>query len=187
MSKFKMMTAAEIIELLFKVRELSFTFDDIELIPDTKPSNWYGIKLTRLFDEEGYVLAIGYYGGGSTTVYDLTDATYDFFNNISAVKKICVEKLQEFINNWGEYHNSCEKVCVEMPDISNETECDEYRRREREYHREDVISELETEHPYRSFSKEEITAVLNQYEKNLSNSDDWHYRLTEAIHTVLNL
>lgn len=71
---YKMMTAAEAVEELFKMErpsELAFTFDDIDKDPDCDPSGWYGMKLMKIFDEDEYVFAMGYYGGGATEVYDI--------------------------------------------------------------------------------------------------------------------
>jgi hypothetical protein len=114
--KYKMMTAAEAIEELFKMersRDLSFTFDNIDEDPECEPEGWYGMKLTKIFDEEDYVFAVGYYGGGSTEVYDIYGMV-DNSDDIECVKKYCTKRLQSFINTWCDTFESCEKICVEI-------------------------------------------------------------------------
>lgn len=114
--KYKMMTAEEAIEELFELDRpcgLDFTFDDIDEDPDCDPSGWYGMKLTKVFDECDYVFAIGYYGGGSTKVYDI----YGLVDNSDieeCVKKYCTDKLQKFMNTWCDSFGCCEKICVEI-------------------------------------------------------------------------
>ena len=115
--KYKMMTAAEAIDKLFslktKTKRLDFTFDDIDLDPECDPSGWYGMKLMKIFDEEDYVFALGYWGGGSTEVYDIYGLVDNSYSE-ECVKKYCVEKLQNFMNNWCGTITPCEKICVEI-------------------------------------------------------------------------
>lgn len=115
--KYKMMTAAEAIEELFKLKtrtkKLDFTFDDIDIDPECEPSGWHGMKLMKIFDEEDCVFAMGYYGGGSTETYDI----YGMIENsddIERVKEYCTARLQNFMNTWGDSFEPCKKICVEI-------------------------------------------------------------------------
>ena len=114
---YKMMTAAEAIEELFKLKtrtkKLAFTFDDIDIDPNCEPSGWYGMKLTKIFDEEDCVFAMGYYGGGSTEAYDIYGMV-DNSDNIECVKEYCAARLQNFMNTWCDSFEPCEKICVEI-------------------------------------------------------------------------
>lgn len=118
---YKMMTAKEVIDKLWEMpecnRKLDFTFDDLELEPDSTPEGWYGVKITQIFDEYYDVLALGYYGGGSTEVYDLDREIYNsdkwLYQGEDAIKQICIEKLQNFMNFWCD-GDSCIKICVEI-------------------------------------------------------------------------
>lgn len=114
---YKMMTAKETIDYLFelprKERELSFTFDNLDFDPDCVPSGWHGIKMMRIFDEWHDVFAVGYWGGGSTVAYDIYGCIEDD-NDSGCVKEFCVNKLQEYMNNWSDLFTTCEKICVEI-------------------------------------------------------------------------
>ena len=114
--KYKMITAAEAIDRLFalktKTKKLDFTFDDIDLCDDD-PSGWYGMKLMKIFDEEDYVFAMGYYGGGSTEVYDIYGMVDDSYSE-ERVKEYCAARLQNFMNTWCDTIAPCEKICVEI-------------------------------------------------------------------------
>lgn len=114
---FKMMTATEAIEELFKQgerSELNFTFNDIDRYPDEDVCGWYGMRLTSIFDEDDGVFVMGYYGGGSTEAYDI----YGLVENSDdedCVKEFCAEKLQNFMNCWcDDSFNRCKKICVEI-------------------------------------------------------------------------
>jgi hypothetical protein len=112
----KMMTADEAIEHLFKMerlRKLAFTFDDIDEDPECDPSQWYGMVLTKIFDEEDYLFVMGYYGGGSTEVYDIYGMV-DNSDNMDCVKEYCAKRLQNFMNTWCDTFEPCEKICVEI-------------------------------------------------------------------------
>ena len=115
--KYKMMTAAEAIDRLFalktKTKKLDFTFDDLDLDPECEPSGWYGMKLMKIFDEEDYIFAMGYYGGGSTEVYDIY-GMIDNSNDEKCVKEYCAARLQSFMSTWGDTITPCEKICVEI-------------------------------------------------------------------------
>ena len=113
--KYKMMTAKQTIDELFnrESRQLDFTFDDINQDPDCDPSGWYGLRLTKIFDEDDYVLAIGYYGGGSTEVYDIYGLV-DNSDDEDYVKEFCTKKLQDYMNTWSESNYDCKKICVEI-------------------------------------------------------------------------
>lgn len=114
---YKMMTAAEAIDKLFslktKTKVLDFTFDDLDLDPDLKPSGWHGMKLMKIFDEENYVFAMGYYGGGYTETYDIDGMVYDS-DDIERVKEYCTKRLQSFMNTWCDSVVPCGKICVEI-------------------------------------------------------------------------
>lgn len=113
---YKMMTAEEAIQELFKTeltRELSFTFDDLDKDPECEPSGWYGMKLLQIFDEDDYVFAMGYYGGGSTETYDIY-GMIDNADNEKCVKEYCTARLQNFMNTWCDTFEHCEKICVEI-------------------------------------------------------------------------
>lgn len=114
--KYKMMTAAEAINRLFEMerfKELSFTFDNIDEDSECDPSGWYGMKLMKIFDEEDYVFAMGYYGGGSTEVYDIYGIV-DNSSNVECVKEYCTKRLQNFMDTWCDSFEPCEKICVEI-------------------------------------------------------------------------
>ena len=113
--KYKMMTAKQTIDKLFSLesKQLDFTFDNIDKDPDCDPSGWYGLRLTKVFDEDDGVLAIGYYGGGSTEVYDIYGLVDNSEDEVY-VKKFCAEKLQNYINTWSETNSGCNKICVEI-------------------------------------------------------------------------
>lgn len=117
---YKMLTAKEVIDLLFELpkeeREISFTFDDVDADPDCDPAGWHGIKLTKIFDEFDNVLAIGYWGGGSTVAYDIYGLVDDS-NNRKRVQEFCTDKLQEYMdNNWDGcwLGQSCPTICIEI-------------------------------------------------------------------------
>ena len=114
---YKMMSAADAIDELFKLKtrtkRLDFTFDDIDEDPECEPSGWYGMKLLKIFDEDDYVFAMGYYGGGSTETYDIYGMV-DNSDNAESVKEYCTERLQNFMNTWCDYSDNCEKICVEI-------------------------------------------------------------------------
>jgi len=113
---YQMMTAKEAIDLLFTIKRentLDFTFDDLDKDPDCDPSGWYGMKLTKIFDEDDYVFAVGYYGGGSTEVYDIYGMV-DNSDNEEYVKEFCTNKIQEFMNTWSGSFKPCKKICVEV-------------------------------------------------------------------------
>ena len=113
--KYKMMTAKQTINELFESeqKQLDFTFDDIDKDPDCEPSGWYGLRLTKIFDENDYVLAIGYYGGGSTEVYDIY-GLLDNSDDEECVIEFCTQKLQDYMNIWNTVNDYCEKICVEI-------------------------------------------------------------------------
>ena len=113
---YKMMTAAEAIEELFKLdrrRTLDFTFDDLEIDADCEPSGWYGMRLMKIFDEDNYVFAVGYYGGGSTETYDIYGMV-DNSDDEDCVKEYCAARLQSFMHTWCGTIAPCEKICVEI-------------------------------------------------------------------------
>lgn len=113
---YKMMTAAEAIEELFTMDEpkgLAFTFDDIDEDPECDPSGWYGMRILKIFDEYEGVFAMGYYGGGSTEVYDIY-GMIDNSEDIEYVKKYCTNRLQGFMNTWCDSFEACQKICVEI-------------------------------------------------------------------------
>lgn len=114
---YKMMTASEAIDRLFglktKTKRVDFTFDDLDMDPELEPSGWYGMKLMKIFDEEDYVFAIGYWGGGSTEVYDIYRMV-DNSGDEDCVKEYCTARLQSFMNTWCDTFKPCNKICVEI-------------------------------------------------------------------------
>jgi hypothetical protein len=112
------MTAKEVIDLLFTMRrdkrELDFTFNQDT---DEDISGWYGVKFTKIFDEYDCLFAIGYYGGGSTEVYDVYGLV-DNSDNEESVKQFCTDKLQKFMNTWCDSSYPCEKICVEIKNVA---------------------------------------------------------------------
>ena len=56
---------------------------------------------------------MGYYGGGSTTGYDIYGMVDDA-DDICRVKDFMAEKLQNFMNVWCDSFEPCEKICVEI-------------------------------------------------------------------------
>ena len=121
---YKMMTAAEAIDELFKIerlQRLAFTFDDVDEDPDCDPSGWYAMKLTQIFDEEDYVFAMGYYGGGCTETYDIYGMV-DNSDNEKCVKEYCATRLQNFMNTWCDSFEPCEKICVEIKEENEDVQ-----------------------------------------------------------------
>ena len=117
---YKMMTATEAIDYLFtlpsKERVFSFTFDDLDLDPDCDPSGWHGVQMTRIFDEWHGVFAVGYWGGGSTFAYDIY-GNVDGDTSRECVSAFCAQKLQVYMNNFGDCVGPCEKICVEVKEF----------------------------------------------------------------------
>jgi hypothetical protein len=115
--KYTMMTATEAIDKLFELKartkKLDFTFDDVDMDPECKPSGWYGMKLMKIFDEEDGMFAMGYYGGGSTEVYDIYGMV-EAADDIECVKEYCAARLQSFMNTWCGSFKTCEKIYVEI-------------------------------------------------------------------------
>lgn len=109
---YKMMTAKEIIDLLFDNRELNFTFDDIDIDATYEPSGWHGIKIITVFDND--MLVIGYYGGGATTSINTP-----FFDDTEKIKKLYTKALQKYMDNECEWNGKCKKVCVELTKQNN--------------------------------------------------------------------
>lgn len=56
-----------------------------------------------------------------------------------------------------------------------------YRDVEKELHKEDILNELEEGN---TITNEQLDLILERYEDNLSNSEDWHYCLKEAMEYV---
>lgn len=111
---YKLVTAKEAVDIMFGScfvnQALNFTFDqDLE----REPSDWFGMKLTELFDESEKVFTIGYYGGGCTECYDIFGLCDDTIH-IASVKEFCVHKLQKYMDTWCEFGKPCEKICVEI-------------------------------------------------------------------------
>lgn len=118
---YEMMTAKQVIDYLWTLEEnedISFTFDDIELEPNIIPTGWYGIKITKMFDEFYGFLTIGYWGGSCTEIYSLDEIVFDFNCTKEAkdfyLKQFCVLKLQEFMNSYTDNDCPCNKICVEI-------------------------------------------------------------------------
>ena len=71
----KFLTVSELAEMLLVApidTQFDFTFDTPESVEQYgEPTGWYGVKLTRIFDEHNGVLCFGYYGGGCTRCVDI--------------------------------------------------------------------------------------------------------------------
>lgn len=111
--RYVFLTAEEIVAKLILVKkEYDFTFDcreDVEA--RTEPSAWHGVKLMNLFDGGlPDCLAIGYYGGGNTRVFNLE---YDEEGNSIDTTEELRELMIKYLNSYFE-EESCTEVCVEI-------------------------------------------------------------------------
>lgn len=76
MSRYRFLTVKEVADILYRSdfnKVVNFTFDGKADITD-EPTEWYGVKRTRLFDEQYGVLIMGCYGGGSTKIAELENS-----------------------------------------------------------------------------------------------------------------
>ena len=55
-----------------------------------------------------------------------------------------------------------------------------FRDVEKELHKEDILNEFDND----TITTEDIDKILERYEDNLANSEDWHYCLKEAVEYV---
>lgn len=73
-SKYIKIKTKQLISLILMLQEdteIDFSFDTGN---EDYPGGWYGIKRTKIFDENEFgVILLGYYGGGCTTAIDLSD------------------------------------------------------------------------------------------------------------------
>lgn len=94
--------------------QFDFTFDTKEDLDIYKePLGWYGVKITRIFDEEDGVLCFGYYGGGCTQcidMYDISENTYDVPTNAEAIYKQLLIWFELYATD---YVSEINVVCVE--------------------------------------------------------------------------
>ena len=77
------------------------TFDDKESIAVRgEPTGWYGIKIIKIFDEDGGVLCFGYYGGSTKciAIEDISEDIYDVFSNTDAIEEQLLEWFQDEID-----------------------------------------------------------------------------------------
>ena len=106
--KYVFWTAKELGEKLLygTKKEYDFTFDDKETISGGfEPTGWHGVKLINLFDNHlPNCLAVGYWGGGDTKVYNLEMA--EEIDNLVELMTKCLEEY--FVENGAEI------VCVEL-------------------------------------------------------------------------
>lgn len=115
-SMYKMMTAKEVIDLLWDTKSVDFTFDNIDEDPDCDPTGWYGVKLINIFDEQYGVIAMGYYGGGFTYVYEIEQLDPEVEKE-EELKQVCVWALEKYLSMMREnegYDSDYGKVCVEI-------------------------------------------------------------------------
>jgi hypothetical protein len=56
-----------------------------------------------------------------------------------------------------------------------------FRDVEKELHKEDIFNEFDSSD---NINNEDVERILERYEDNLSNSEDWHYCLKEAMEYV---
>lgn len=101
--RYKIASIKELMNMLIERgfdESVDFTFDEE---PDT-PSEWYGVKRVNLFDERKGCVAIGYYGGGCTSIREIEDDTT--YGLESLLKEILSE-----ISPTGE---EVKAVCVDL-------------------------------------------------------------------------
>lgn len=111
---YKFLTAEELakaIDIAPVDTEIAFTFDQPEEYDDMEisPSGWYGVKLINIFDESADLLAIGYYGGGSTMVFEVGNIMED--NNCNKYEAI-VKMIRDYME-IEDYHEES-FLCVEI-------------------------------------------------------------------------
>ena len=112
--EYTFLTANELVEKLLygEKKECNFTFNtESELSNGIEPTCWFGAKLFHLFDNDfPNCLAIGYWGGGDTTIYNLEwDDKAKYVTTIKQLEKILINHMQKYFAD-----NGVEEVCVEM-------------------------------------------------------------------------
>ena len=103
MSRYRFLTVKEVADILYRSdfnKVVNFTFDGKADITD-EPTEWYGVKRTRLFDEQYGILTMGCYGGGSTSVEELKNDS-----------KACLENTLMRILQ-GEARKNITELCVD--------------------------------------------------------------------------
>lgn len=103
MSRYRFLTVKEVADILYRSdfnKVVNFTFDGKEDITD-EPTEWYGVKRTKLFDERYGILTMDCYGGGSTSVEELKNDS-----------KACLENTLMRILQ-GEARKNVTELCVD--------------------------------------------------------------------------
>jgi hypothetical protein len=100
--------------------EFNFTFDNAESVAvEGEPTGWYGVKVTKIFDEECGVLCFGYYGGGCTQcadMYMISEDVYDVPTNANAIRGKLLAWFDMSMDKF-EYEIG---ICVEVTDYNAE-------------------------------------------------------------------
>lgn len=114
MKDYVFLTAKELVEKLLygEKKECCFTFNnESELSNGVEPSCWFGAKLLNLFDNPiPNCLAIGYWGGGDTTVYNLEwDEKAKYVTTVKQLERVLISRIQKYFCD-----NGIKKVCMEQ-------------------------------------------------------------------------
>lgn len=89
------------------------------------------------------------------------------------------DKVREFVQTTS-WANLEEDLCDFLMNDGT-LRWDIYRDVEKELHKEDVLHELTED---QTITPEQLELIVERYEDNLSNSEDWHYCLKEAMEYV---
>ena len=95
--------------------DITFTLDtESEIEVKGEATGWYGIAKISIFDEINDLIAIGYYGGDETMVYNFNDVDLQTEDEVAEeVAKFIVRYLRMMIDDRF-YGGS--KLCVDMED-----------------------------------------------------------------------
>lgn len=95
--------------------DITFTLDtESEIEVKGEATGWYGIAKISIFDEINDLIAIGYYGGDETVVYNFNDVDLQTEDEVAEeVAKFIVRYLRMMIDDRF-YGGS--KLCVDMED-----------------------------------------------------------------------
>lgn len=100
----KFLTVSELTDALLAApmgTTFDFTFDTPESVEQYgEPTGWYGVKLTKVFDENHGVLCFGFYGGGCTRCVDIGWLEGGSYNTSKA--ELIKSQLLEWIYEIGE-------------------------------------------------------------------------------------
>lgn len=98
----KTVTIEELVDILYKFEDdkILYFCGDLDIEEDECDyTNWYGMKTTKLFEEDN-LLAIGCMGGGYTETYDdpIIDTEEEW-------KESYTRYIKDFINNCMDFDN----------------------------------------------------------------------------------